>query len=225
MGRRTGFRRLLDWLVGLRLLLHHDRGCLAQKLMAGVAVTLVLIPSAIAYADLAKWPPIGGLADAARRRGRRSGPDRSRAGRLLHGLQVGIAAYLVGILQGGNTDRIAGLFDVTGFWDAVAEDPFSRSEWLQAIRAAPSAKEGYYTVLSSRDVLPEAETILTHDPHLRRCFQDRGCRLSGGRASSRTAIRAGNRPPHRPYPAIGLPGRPPVALRSGHCPLTLPFSG
>ena len=90
----------------------------------------------------------------------------------LHGLQVGIAAYLVSILQGGNTDRIAGLFDVTGFWDAVAADPFSRSEWLQAIRAAPSVKEGYYTVLSSRDVLPEAEKILTHDPHLRRCFQD-----------------------------------------------------
>jgi len=90
----------------------------------------------------------------------------------LHGLQVGIAAYLVSILQGGNTDRIAGLFDVTGFWDAVAEDPFSRSEWLQAIRAAPSVKEGHYTVLSSRDVLPEAEQILTHDPHLRGCFQD-----------------------------------------------------
>jgi glycerol-1-phosphate dehydrogenase [NAD(P)+] len=61
---------------------------------------------------------------------------------------------------------------VTGFWDAVAADPFSRSEWLQAIRAAPSVKEGHYTVLSSRDVLPEVEQILTHDPHLRRCFQD-----------------------------------------------------
>jgi glycerol-1-phosphate dehydrogenase [NAD(P)+] len=90
----------------------------------------------------------------------------------LHGLQVGIAAYLVSILQGGNTDRIAGLFDVTGFWDVIAEDPFSRSEWLQAIRAAPSVKEHYYTVFSSRDVLPEAEQILTHDSHLQRCFQD-----------------------------------------------------
>jgi glycerol-1-phosphate dehydrogenase [NAD(P)+] len=91
----------------------------------------------------------------------------------MHGLQVGIAAYLVSILQGGgNTNRIAGLFEVTGFWDAVAEDPFSQSEWLQAIRAAPSVKEGLYTVLSSRDVLPKAEKILTHDPHLRRCFQD-----------------------------------------------------
>jgi glycerol-1-phosphate dehydrogenase [NAD(P)+] len=56
--------------------------------------------------------------------------------------------------------------------DAVAEDSFSRSESLQAIRAAPSVKEGDYTVLSSRDVLPEAEKILTDDPHLRRYFRD-----------------------------------------------------
>src|SRR5690242_19888951 len=46
----------------------------------------------------------------------------------LHGLQVGVATYLVSILQEHNTERIAGLFDVTGFWNAVAEDPFSRSE-------------------------------------------------------------------------------------------------
>ena len=53
----------------------------------------------------------------------------------LHGLQVGIATYIVSILQGANTDRIAALFDATGFWAAIAEDPFSRSEWLQAVRA------------------------------------------------------------------------------------------
>ena len=32
------------------------------------------------------------------------------------------------------------LFDATGFWDAIAADPFSRAEWLQAVRAAPSVK-------------------------------------------------------------------------------------
>jgi sulfate permease family protein len=49
--------KLLDGLPGLRLLLHYDRKNLAQDFMAGVVVTLVLIPSAIAYADLAKCPP------------------------------------------------------------------------------------------------------------------------------------------------------------------------
>jgi glycerol-1-phosphate dehydrogenase [NAD(P)+] len=36
---------------------------------------------------------------------------------------------------------------------------------------APSIKEGFYTVLSSRDVLPEVERLLTHDPRLARCFR------------------------------------------------------
>ena len=59
------------------------------------------------------------------------------------------------------------MFDATGFWDAIAADPFSRAEWLAAVRVAPSIKEGFYTVLSSRDVLPEVERILTEDPRLR----------------------------------------------------------
>jgi glycerol-1-phosphate dehydrogenase [NAD(P)+] len=88
----------------------------------------------------------------------------------LHGLQVGVASYLVSRLQQENSDRIAALFDVTGFWDAIAADPFSRAEWLEAVRIAPSVKEGFYTVLSSRDVLPDVRQFLTFDPHLMRCF-------------------------------------------------------
>lgn len=88
-----------------------------------------------------------------------------------HGLQVGVASYLVSVLQGHNTERIAALFDATGFWDAVAADPFDRAEWLAAVRAAPSVKENFYTVLSSRDVLPEVERLLTTDPRLSRCFR------------------------------------------------------
>ena len=61
------------------------------------------------------------------------------------------------------------LFDATRFWDAVAADPFSRAEWRAAVRAAPAVKEKFYTVLSSRDVLPEVERALDHDPYLVRC--------------------------------------------------------
>jgi glycerol-1-phosphate dehydrogenase [NAD(P)+] len=97
--------------------------------------------------------------------------DATSARPRLHGLQVGVASYVVSVLQGGHTDQIAALFDATGFWDAVAADPFSRAEWLAAVRAAPAVKDGFYTVLSSRDVLPEVETILTTDPRLARCFR------------------------------------------------------
>jgi glycerol-1-phosphate dehydrogenase [NAD(P)+] len=89
----------------------------------------------------------------------------------LHGLQVGVASYLMSVLQQENTELIADLFDATGFWDTIAADPFSREEWLEAIRLAPSIKEGYYTVLSTRDVLPEVERILHQDPRLLHCFR------------------------------------------------------
>jgi glycerol-1-phosphate dehydrogenase [NAD(P)+] len=92
----------------------------------------------------------------------------------LHGLQVGVATYLISLLQdrnsGQNSGRIAALFDATGFWRAIANDPFDRAEWLEAARIAPSIKSDFYTVLSSRDCLPEIEAALHSDPNLRQCF-------------------------------------------------------
>src|SRR5262245_4766024 len=61
MSRRTGLKGLVDWLPGVRLLLNYDRAWLPHDLTAGLVVTLVLIPSAIAYADLAGLPPVAGL--------------------------------------------------------------------------------------------------------------------------------------------------------------------
>jgi glycerol-1-phosphate dehydrogenase [NAD(P)+] len=95
--------------------------------------------------------------------------DASSARPRLHGLQVGVASYLISMLQGENSERIAAVFDATGFWDAIASDPFSREEWLAAVRAAPAVKDNFYTVLASRDVMPEVERILD-DPRLARCF-------------------------------------------------------
>ena len=90
----------------------------------------------------------------------------------LHGLQVGVASYLVSRLQGQNTDAITRLFDATGFWRAIAADPFPRSEWLEAVRRAPTLKAEFYTVLSSRDCLPEIVEWLGTDPRLQACFRE-----------------------------------------------------
>ena len=87
-----------------------------------------------------------------------------------HGLQVGVATYLISLLQGANSDLIATLFDTTGFWKLIESDPFDRAEWLEAARLAPTIKDNFYTVLSSRDCLPEIETAIQTDPHLQRCF-------------------------------------------------------
>jgi glycerol-1-phosphate dehydrogenase [NAD(P)+] len=88
----------------------------------------------------------------------------------LHGLQVGVASYLMSLVQEMNSEIIAELFDATGFWDAVAADPFSRAEWAQALRMAPRIKEGFYTILSEPGPQAQAELLLSADARLARCF-------------------------------------------------------
>ena len=90
----------------------------------------------------------------------------------LHGLQVGVASYVVSRLQSKNSETIATVLDQTGFWRGIEADPFSRAEWLEAVRRAPSIKDNFYTVLTSRDCLPEVEKILNTDPRLAKCFRE-----------------------------------------------------
>lgn len=96
--------------------------------------------------------------------------DRITARPRLHGLQVGVATYIVSQLQKNQTECIARLFSDTGFWGIVRESPFSRSEWLEAVRLAPSVKTDFYTILSERDCYGEIVRIMDEDPHLRGCF-------------------------------------------------------
>ncbi len=88
----------------------------------------------------------------------------------LHGLQVGVATYLVSRLQNYGTDRITALFDATGFWDQVRLDPFFRQEWEEAFRLAPSIKPDFYTILSERDYTGELSRILRDDSRLTGLF-------------------------------------------------------
>jgi len=90
----------------------------------------------------------------------------------LHGLQVGVATYIVSLLQNQRTDQIARLFEQTGFWQAIAADPFSFREWIEAVRTAPTIKNNFYTILSARDCVPEVEKLLQSDPFLQNCFVD-----------------------------------------------------
>jgi len=88
----------------------------------------------------------------------------------LHGLQVGLAAYLVSRLQGSTHPRVAALLDAADFFASVRADPFDAREWLAAIAAAPAIKPDRYTILSARDCLPEIRALLAHDERLRGCF-------------------------------------------------------
>ena len=88
----------------------------------------------------------------------------------LHGLQVGVATYIVSRLQNNQSDLIANLFQHTGFWEVVRQNPFCKSDWLDAVRHAPSIKADFYTILSERDRTTDVEQIIEKDSNLRGCF-------------------------------------------------------
>lgn len=90
----------------------------------------------------------------------------------LHGLQVGVASYIVSRLQNKNSELIDSVLAETGFWRGIEADPFSRAEWLEAVKRAPAIKDKFYTVLTSRDCLPEVEEIIRTDAVLKGCFRD-----------------------------------------------------
>lgn len=88
----------------------------------------------------------------------------------LHGLQVGVATYLVSRLQRSGTERIAQVLDQTSFWQAIQDDPFDRQEWLAAIKLAPTIKSDRFTILSTRDCVSEVASIINEDSRLKLCF-------------------------------------------------------
>lgn len=98
--------------------------------------------------------------------------DATSARPRLHGLQVGVATYVISQLMQAGTNEIRQLFDVTGFWAAIADDPFSRSEWETAIRMAPGMKPNFYTTLSQTDQTAALLRIIDTDPALAACFTD-----------------------------------------------------
>jgi glycerol-1-phosphate dehydrogenase [NAD(P)+] len=88
----------------------------------------------------------------------------------LHGLQVGVATYMVSQLQGRGAERIAGLFEQTGFWEALRQEPFDKSEWIEAIKMAPGIKGDFTTILSEQDRTADLMAIMDNDPRLRGIF-------------------------------------------------------
>ncbi len=86
----------------------------------------------------------------------------------MHGLQVGVASYLCALLQENNsTDGIREVFSRTGFFDYVAQNPFERGEFIEALRLAPSIKDNYYTVLSEPHSFERAVRFLDNDEILK----------------------------------------------------------
>jgi glycerol-1-phosphate dehydrogenase [NAD(P)+] len=88
----------------------------------------------------------------------------------LHGLQVGVATYMISQLQGQGTERIATLFDATGFWGAIKQSGFRRDEWVEAFKLAPTIKADYYTILAEKNRFDDLVRIMDTDGRLAGLF-------------------------------------------------------
>jgi glycerol-1-phosphate dehydrogenase [NAD(P)+] len=90
----------------------------------------------------------------------------------LHGLQVGVATYVVTHLQKQGHERVAHVLKESGFWKYIFQNPWKRSEWQAAIDLAPSIKPDFYTILAERDCRAEIMAFLESDPMLKACFRN-----------------------------------------------------
>lgn len=88
----------------------------------------------------------------------------------LHGIQVGVSAYLMSRVQDHRFQRVNTIFTETGFWDYVSALNLNREEYEKAIDLAPSIKPHRHTYLHEESYRNLAKQILYEDETLRRVF-------------------------------------------------------
>ncbi len=88
----------------------------------------------------------------------------------LHGVQVGIATYLMSRVQDHRYVRVNAIFEKTGFWDYVSTLDLNREDYEKAIDMAPSIKPHRHTYLHEEEYRELAKKILREDEVLKRVF-------------------------------------------------------
>lgn len=88
----------------------------------------------------------------------------------LHGIQVGIATYLMSRVQDHRWKRVNTIFTETGFWDYVSGLNLCREDYLKAIDMAPSMKPHRHTYLHEEKYRELAKQILVEDEVFKKVF-------------------------------------------------------
>lgn len=86
----------------------------------------------------------------------------------LHGIQVGVATYLMSVVQEHRFKRVNTVFTETGFWDYVATLDMKKADFEAAIDLAPSIKPHRHTYLHEERYRIEAKRLLYEDEVLGR---------------------------------------------------------
>lgn len=88
----------------------------------------------------------------------------------LHGIQVGIATYLMAVVHDHRYKRVDTMFTDTGFWDYVETLNLNVEDYEKAIDLAPSIKPYRHTYLHNEKYREQAKKVLREDAKLRRVF-------------------------------------------------------
>lgn len=89
----------------------------------------------------------------------------------LHGIQVGIATYLMSRVQDHRYQRVNAILRDTGFWDYAASLHLNRADYEAAIDIAPSVKPFRHTYLHEEKYRQLAKQILREDEVLAKVFR------------------------------------------------------
>ncbi|MCT8138297.1 iron-containing alcohol dehydrogenase family protein [Anaerobacillus sp. CMMVII] len=89
----------------------------------------------------------------------------------MHGIQVGIATYIMAHTQEHRALRIKKVFERTGFFDHVKGLGLRKDEYIEAIKLAPSVKPNRYTFLHDDAYKKKAMDFINEDLLLQEIFQ------------------------------------------------------
>lgn len=86
----------------------------------------------------------------------------------LHGIQVGIATYLMSLVQQHRVERITKFLTDTGFLEYVQTLQLERKDYENAIDIAPSIKPNRYTYIHVKEYRDRAKEVLKTDKILQK---------------------------------------------------------
>ncbi|MGN0436420.1 MAG: iron-containing alcohol dehydrogenase family protein [Wujia sp.] len=91
----------------------------------------------------------------------------------LHGIQVGIATYIMAKVHDHRYKRVDTIFTDTGFWDYAGTLKLDRADYERAIDMAPSIKPHRHVYLHEEKYRELAKQVLYEDPVLKKVFDAR----------------------------------------------------
>jgi glycerol-1-phosphate dehydrogenase [NAD(P)+] len=90
--------------------------------------------------------------------------DMIAASPTLHGIQVGVASYVISVIQKNReAATIKKVLEDTGFFEYVRSKPLNKADFIKAVHLAPSIKTNYYTILSEKENIEALISFIEED--------------------------------------------------------------